>query len=571
MEKRWVHEQVDKTKLENLVGTFKEKGNQIPESLVEILVKRGIDSYEKVLEYINPNKKNIHDPFLMKGMREAIDRIERAIELNESILVYGDYDVDGTTAVSLTYSFLKKFHSELFFYIPDRYKEGYGISFAGVDFAKEKNCKLIIALDCGIKSGDKVEYAKDFGIDFVICDHHIPGAQIPDAVAVLDPKQNDCNYPFKELSGCGIAYKLMQGLCISQEKDPELVNEFVDLVAVSIASDIVSMTGENRILMKMGLHKINSGKATKGIQGLIETSNKKGNLGIIDLLFIVGPRINAAGRISNANKVVELLTSGNAEIIEELSRQIDEHNIVRKKTDEQMTKEALELVDLDPQRFIKKSTIVFKSDWHKGVVGIVASRLIEKHYKPTIVLTEAEGKAVGSARSVLNFDVYEALCDCEEYLENYGGHRAAAGMTIDLKNLEAFKIKFEEAVQRRISEDCLTEPILIDVDLTLSDLNLKFLEILNHFEPFGPDNERPTFRTENASISGDIKVLKEKHLKFQIKDKNISIDCLFWSGIDRLEELKSAQKIDICYRPELNEWNGRKGLQLIIKDYKIKH
>lgn len=560
MQKRWV------VKPKNNV----QKTNKLCDELginaviAELLLHRGIETYQQAKHFFRPSFDLLHDPFLMKDMDKAISRIERAIGNKEKILIYGDYDVDGTTAVSVVYSFFRDFHSGLEFYIPDRYLEGYGISFKGIDYAAENGFSLIIALDCGIKAIEKVNYAKAKGIDFIIGDHHLPGSTIPDAVAVLDPKRRDCPYPYKELSGCGIGFKLIQAFVQKNDMDMQLAYQYLDLVAVSIASDIVPITGENRILTHFGLKKLNT-NPNCGLQALINlSSNKSGHFSVGDIVFQIGPRINAAGRIEHAKDAVKLLISKSLAEAEAYSTTVDDQNTVRKGFDLKITEEALDILDNNELLKQRKSTVLFKADWHKGVIGIVASRLTEKYYRPTVILTQTNGHIAGSARSVLGFDLYEALSECADLLDQYGGHKYAAGLTMRVENVPAFQEKFEAVVQNSITPEMLQQEVLIETELNLKDIDSKFCRLLKQFEPFGPQNEAPILLTRKVQGSGYI--VGTNHIKIVIKQKDsVSFDCIGFGLAEHIDHINEGHKFDICYTIEENNWRGKKNLQLNIK------
>ncbi|MDQ3046959.1 MAG: single-stranded-DNA-specific exonuclease RecJ, partial [Bacteroidota bacterium] len=492
MEKRWKVKSVENPEI--VIKLSEEL--KIDKILASLLVQRGITDYAGAKNFFRPQLKDLHDPFLMKDMDKAIVRLETAIQKNEKILVYGDYDVDGTTAVSLVYSFLKSLPQcaagQISYYIPDRYAEGYGISFTGIDFAKDNNFSLIIALDCGIKSIDKVSYASERNIDFIICDHHRPGDTLPDAVAVLDPKRDDCSYPFDELCGCGVGFKLVQAYAQKNYIPFEQLSEYLDLTAISIASDLVPIVGENRILCYFGLEQINK-SPRRGIKAILELANIKKEVTINELVFTIGPRINAAGRIETGRNAVELLVSETLDHAQTSGRNINITNTERRSLDLTITQHALSMIDNDPELIKRKSTVLFHNEWHKGVIGIVASRLTEKYYRPTIVLTESNGKATGSARSVKDFDVYDAIEACSDLLEQFGGHKYAAGLTLKLENLEAFQKRFEEVVSNTILDHMLIPEIEIDAELDLCNISPKFFRILKQFSPFGPGNPSPVF------------------------------------------------------------------------------
>lgn len=568
MEKRWVIVPKDKTEVSETL----EKDLGIHPVLVQLLLQRDIKSYEQAKEFFRPGLDQLHDPFLMEGMEKAIIRIEEAMGRKEKILVYGDYDVDGTTAVALLFGFFSHYYSYIEYYLPDRYEEGYGLSFKGIDYAVENGYSLIITLDCGIKEIDKVKYAREKGIDVIIGDHHLPGPQLPDAYAVLDPKREDCAYPYKELSGCGIAFKIVQAFVLKNKMPIEYAYQYLDLVAVSIASDIVPITGENRVLAYFGLQKLNSMPCC-GLQALIELSGKPtGNFTINDILFQLGPRINAAGRIEHAKDAVKLLLSKSLSDAVEYSLEIDSQNTLRKGFDLKITEEALEILESDVAQVKKKTTVLFKEDWHKGVIGIVASRLTEKYYRPTIILTQSNGHVTGSARSVLGFDLYEALSECGHLLHQYGGHKYAAGLTMDPKNVEIFQDKFEEVVSRRITDDMLVQEISMDSPLQLTEIDAKFYRILKQFEPSGPLNETPIFLSKDVVVVGNPILVGSNHLKMTvIQSDSSSFDCIGFGLGNFVEILKSGLKCDICYCISENNWREKRTLQLVLKGIKVKN
>lgn len=568
MEKRWVKNRaVD----EQIISQLADQLN-ITAIIATLLVNRGVSNFKEAEEFFRPKPEHIHNPFLMKDMDRAIERIQYAIANNERILIYGDYDVDGTTSVSLVYSFFKPIYANIDFYIPDRYKEGYGISFPGIDYAKENNCKLIIALDCGIKSIEHVNYAKDLAIDFIICDHHLPGHEIPNAYAVLDPKRTDCNYPYKELSGCGIGFKLVQAYCQVENIPLENILKLLDLVVVSIASDIVPVTGENRILAYLGLEYLNK-SPRPGLKALIEKTDCK-ELSINEIVFFIGPRINAAGRIDHAQHAVALLIADSYEEAKRLCEIVDIKNTERKEFDQSITLEAIELLENDEHLKNKKSTVLFNSEWHKGVIGIVASRLIDKYYRPTIILTESNGHAAGSARSVNGFDIYEAISSCSELLEQYGGHKYAAGLTMKIENIPAFIEKFEEIVSNTIHINSLQQEIEIEAELNLIEFNPKFYRILKQFAPFGPGNTKPVFISSNVQLAGDMRVVGKQisnHLKFSIvQNGSYVFDCIAYGLGHYYEKLQDAKSFDICYSIEENTWRDKTSIQLNVKDIRVK-
>ena len=540
----------------------------IEEFVATLLVQRGIETFEQARQFFRPTLADLHNPYLMKDMDKAVKRIELAIENGENILVFGDYDVDGTTAVSLVSSYLKTYYPNVATYIPDRYDEGYGISFKGIDYADDNGFSLIIALDCGIKSIDHVAYAKERNIDFIICDHHRPGNSLPEAVAVLDPKRDDCLYPYDELCGCGIGFKLIQALGENRNQTIEDLTSYLDLVATAIAADIVPMTGENRILAYFGLQVINS-DPRPGFKALIHQI-KKQTLDITDVVFIIAPRINAAGRIKHGNHAVELLTEFDFEQAQQFASEIEAYNSERKDLDKQITKEALSQIieNNEEKRF---TSVVFQEDWHKGVIGIVASRLIETYYRPTLVFTKSGDKYAASARSVKGFDVYNALEACSEHLEQFGGHMYAAGMTLLEENYLTFKNAFEKVVEETIHPDMLIPEISIDAEINLSDITPKLTRILKQFEPFGPQNMTPVFLTKNVKDTGYAQKLgaDEEHLKLFVRQNGSEGMAAIGFGLGNKMELTTNKKpFEAVYCIDENEWNGKTSVQLRLKDIK---
>ena len=539
----------------------------IDKVLSSLLIQRGVQTFDQAKKFFRPSLDDLHDPFLLKDMDIAVSRIEKAIANNENILIYGDYDVDGTTAVSLVSSYLKTITNHIATYIPDRYGEGYGISTQGIDFAADHDFSLIIALDCGIKAIDKVKYASQKNIDFIICDHHKPGDKIPKAVAVLNPKRKDCSYPFDELCGCGVGFKLIQALASKRGKTLEDLTAYLDLVATAIAADIVPITGENRILTYFGLQVINS-NPRNGIKAIIQ-GVKKNILTITDVVFIIAPRINAAGRMKHGNYAVELLTEMDYETAISFAASIEKFNIERKEIDKKITYEALQQIEAADEKE-KFSTVVYSEDWHKGVIGIVASRLIESYYRPTLVFTKSGEKLAASARSVKGFDVYEALKECSEYLEQFGGHKYAAGLTLDPKNYSAFKNKFEEVVKASIDKNLLIPEITIDLELELSEITPKFFRILQQMGPFGPQNMKPVFKTSSIRDNGYGKRVgsDKSHLKLSIIDgaDQKTYNAIGFGLGNKIKSIKGD--FDIAYSLDENEWNGRTSLQLLLKDIK---
>jgi len=538
----------------------------IDEITATLLAQRGIETFEQARKFFRPELRDLHDPYLMKDMEKAVARIEKAIQNNENILVFGDYDVDGTTAVSLVSSYLRSFYPNVATYIPDRYNEGYGVSYLGIDYADDNGCSLIIALDCGIKSIDHVAYAKQKNIDFIICDHHRPGEFLPDAVAVLDPKRNDCFYPYDELCGCGIGFKLIQALGQNRGETTEDLIGYLDLVAAAIAADIVPMTGENRILAKFGLDVIND-NPRPGIKALIHQIKKK-TLDITDVVFIIAPRINAAGRIKHGNHAVELLTEFNFEQAQQFASEIEQYNSDRKDLDKQITKEALQQI-LDNNEHENFTSVVFHETWHKGVIGIVASRLIETYYRPTLVFTKSGDKYAASARSVKGFDVYNALEACAEHLEQFGGHMYAAGLTLKEENYQAFKNAFEEIVKATIHPDMRIPEVSVDAEINFDQITPKTIRILKQFEPFGPLNMTPVFVTKNLRDTGFAKTLgsDNEHLKLYVKQNDTGGIGAIGFGLGNKIGLTTNQlSFEAAYCIDENEWNGQVTLQLRLKD-----
>ncbi|MFH6956542.1 single-stranded-DNA-specific exonuclease RecJ [Flavobacterium aquidurense] len=538
----------------------------VEDFVATLLIQRGIETFEDAKNFFRPSLQHLHDPFLMKDMDKAVARIELAIENQENILVFGDYDVDGTTAVSLVSAYLKTHYPNIATYIPDRYAEGYGISFKGIDFADDNGFSLIIALDCGIKSIDHIAYAKEKNIDFIICDHHRPGEFLPDAVAILDPKREDCFYPYDELCGCGVGFKLIQALGTNRGETIEDLVPYLDLVATAIAADIVPITGENRVLAYFGLQVINS-DPRPGIKALVHQVKKK-TLDITDVVFIVSPRINAAGRIKHGNHAVELLTEFNFEQAQQFASEIEQYNSDRKDLDKQITKEAFQQI-LSNNEQDRYSTVVFQEDWHKGVIGIVASRLIETYYRPTLVFTKSGDKYAASARSVKGFDVYNALDACSEHLEQFGGHMYAAGMTLKAENYKTFKDAFEKQVEETILPEMRTPEIEVDAEINFSDITPKLIRILKQFEPFGPLNMTPVFMTKDAKDTGYAKTLgaDEEHLRLFVKQNTSEGIAAIGFGLGKKIDLVKNQKtFQLAYSLAENEWNGTVSTQLMLKD-----
>lgn len=560
MENLWTLKPIPDTKV---VSSLQESLGVAP-IIATLLAQRGINTFEEAKQFFRPQLSDLNHPFLMKDMDLAVNRLHTAISGNEKVLVYGDYDVDGTTAVSLMYLFLKNKCSHVEYYIPDRYEEGYGVSYKGIDYAKSNGFTLIVCLDCGIKAVEKVAYAKDQGIDFIICDHHRPGEKLPSAVAVLDPKRMDCNYPFKELCGCGVGFKLAQAYHQYFNLPFEDLIPLLDLVVVSIAADIVPIIDENRVLAFYGLQQLNSNPRI-GLKALMTVANRKEIFNISDVVFGLAPRINAAGRIEHGNKAVELLVQEDFSQAKVKAEYIDKHNLTRKELDQNITKEALEKIVPNA-----KTTVVFSEKWHKGVVGIVASRLIETHYRPTIVLTESHGKLTGSARSVSGFDVYNAIDSCSNLLEQFGGHKYAAGLTLKKENLEAFIKQFEQVVSETITSEMLTPKISIDLEMSIADINKKTFRIIEQMAPFGPANSRPVFMVKGMIDNGTGRLIgqEKNHLKLALTDSDNSktLDGIGFGMSDRFPMVQDKQSFDVCFVMDLNEWNGTTNLQLRIKD-----
>ncbi len=559
MDKRW---EVKESKLEIVKQLAKDL--HVSEIVAHLLALRSIETFDKAKLFFRPDLADLNDPFLMKNMRQAVARIEMALNKNQKILVYGDYDVDGTTSVAMMYSFLKRFNNNIDYYIPCRYEEGYGISLKGIDYAYQNSFSLIIALDCGIRAIEQIDYANKRDIDFIICDHHTPSDKTPNAIAVLNPKQFDCHYPYKELSGCGVGFKLIQAYCIKNNISFDQIIEYLDLVTVSIAADIVPLNEENRVLSFYGLKQINS-KPRVGLEALMSTFNKAKKLTMSDLVFKIAPRINASGRIDHAKKAVDILVEEDYDRAKLFAKEIEAHNNSRKDLDQIITKEAIEMIDEN-----KKSTVVFSKKWHKGVVGIVASRLIEMHYKPTIVLVEIDGILTGSARSVHDFNLYEAISKCSHLCEKFGGHKYAAGLSVKKENLNAFIDAFEIAVAEKITKDQLKPKIEVDMEIDINDIDEKLYRIIKQFAPFGPLNASPVFISKGVIDNGYGKKLgsDKSHLRINAKNSRGSIPGIGFRLGGEFEKIKDSQEFDICYSIQENEWNGRKNLQLMLLDIK---
>jgi single-stranded-DNA-specific exonuclease len=541
-------------------------------ALATLLAQRGISTPDEAQAFYHPSIGHLHDPFLMKDMDRAVERIEQALREKEPIMVYGDYDVDGTTSVALVYSVLSRLTGAIMHYVPDRYAEGYGVSTLGIDRAAERGIKLIIALDCGVKAVDKVAYAKEKGIDFIICDHHLPGEELPDAVAVLDPKRSDCTYPYKELSGCGIGFKLMQAFAKHNDMPFNELEELLDLVAVSIACDLVPLDGENRTLAHFGLKHINTGRRRPGIQALLDLSNNRKPLSIMDLVFVLGPRINAAGRIEHGQQAVELLLARDQAEAGNIAKRVDSNNATRQGLDKAITEQALGLFTTDSFLRDAWSTVVFNADWHKGVVGIVASRLIEQHYRPTIVLTESNGKVAGSARSVKGFNVHDAIAACSDLLEQFGGHMYAAGLTMKPENVEAFRQRFEEIVRDSLPPALRTPEEEVDLEVQLDDIQPGFMRGIEGMAPFGPANMKPVFLTRGV-VAREARTIGHDgdHLKFRVHNParpDVELEAIAFRQGGQLDLLRTGKPFSMLYTIEENQWRDRITLQLNVKDIK---
>ena len=560
MEKRW---KIIPSSEEEVDALHREL--QVHPMISRLLVQRGIKDYESARLYFRPDPDHLHDPFLMKDMEKAVNRIRHAFEQKEKILVYGDYDVDGTTAVASLFQFIRKLHPSVDFYIPHRYREGYGISQAGIDHAYANGFSLIISLDCGIKSTELIRQAADKGIDFIVCDHHLPDHELPPAYAILNPKQPDCDYPFKDLCGCGVGFKLMMGLAQRLDLPRESYWQYIDLVVTAIAADIVPITGENRVLAYYGLKKINE-NPSPGIQALIRLAGVQQKIHSQNLVFIIAPRINAAGRMDVAHTAVQLFLQPDLESAMEIAQQLQINNDERKEADSLITGEALEQLKQDPENHHKKSTLVYKESWHKGVVGIVASRLIDTYYRPTIVLTKSGDFVAGSARSVAGFNLYEAIHACREWLLGYGGHFAAAGMTLLPEHVNSFAAAFEKAVADRIKPEQLTPEILIDAEISFNDVTTSLYRIIQQMEPFGPENMRPVFIARKVKNTGYSKMIKEQHIRFVLRQNNITLNGIGFNLKHLFPLVESHDWMDVVFNLDENEYNGQLFLQMRVLD-----
>lgn len=564
MEKKWVYQTLpDLNQVSSLAAEL-----NIHQALASLLIQRGIDTLTKARNFFRPSPDHLHDPFLMKDMHLAVESINRIMSKGQKILVYGDYDVDGTTAVATVYDFLSQHHKNIDYYIPDRYSEGYGLSETGIQYAIDNHCALIITLDCGIKAVDLVNKGVQSGLQFIICDHHLPGKQLPAAKAILNAKQEKCSYPYKELTGCGVGFKLINALCLDWGLPVESVFEYLDLVAVSIAADIVPINGENRVLSYYGLRKLNH-KPRTGLRALLDVGGIKHRIDIPEVVFGLAPRINAAGRIDHARSAVELLLSKNPDNAADWAGSINKNNIERKETDSNITREALTMIDNSSTPNVK-STVLYKENWHKGVIGIVASRCIEKYFRPTIILTQSQDKATGSARSVPGYDIYEAISECSDLLDGFGGHKYAAGLTLSVDKVSEFQQRFEHVVSSTITEDLLTPMLTIDQEIDLDSVSDNFYKILSQMGPFGPGNMSPVFVTKSLTVFSAPKILKQQHLKFRVKsNKGMYLDCIAFGMARFAEAMQSGSHFDLAYTLEMNTFRGEQSLQLMVKDVKL--
>jgi single-stranded-DNA-specific exonuclease len=560
MQKRWHILKQDEAETNALREVLK-----INKTLCGILVQRGLNDFDKARQYFRPQLSHLHSPWLMKDMDKAVDRLMLAFERHEKILVFGDYDVDGTTAVACMFRFLHTIYDRIDFYIPHRYREGYGISQMGIDFARENAFTLIVSLDCGIKSVELIQYAQTLGIDFVICDHHLPGATLPPAVAILNPKQPDCSYPYKELCGCGVGFKLMMALSEKISLPDETWLPYLDLVATAIAADIVPITGENRVLAYYGLKQVND-TPNSGIRALMQLAGISKQMSINNLVFVIAPRVNAAGRMDDARKAVQLFIEKDYPAALAYAEMLHNDNADRREADSAITEEALAVIEKDENGKHRKTTVVYQEHWHKGVVGIVASRLIEKYYRPTVVLTRSGDYVAGSARSVAGFNLYEAIYACREHLLGYGGHFAAAGITLLPENVQIFADTFERVVASQITDELLIPEIIIDAEIHFSEITPSFYNILEQMEPFGPDNARPVFIARKVSDTGYSRIVKEQHIRFILKQDRISLTGIGFNLASKFHLLQMNEPLDIVFTIDENEWNGEKNLQLKVID-----
>ncbi len=560
MQKRWTILPTDETLVNQLHSSLK-----VNKTFCNILIQRGIHNFDQAKEFFRPSLSNLHSPWLMKDMDKAVDRLLLAFQNNEPILVFGDYDVDGTTAVASVFQFLQKIHSPIDFYIPHRYREGYGISKAGIDFAHQQGFTLIVSLDCGIKSTELIAYAQTLGIDFIVCDHHLPDSILPPAVAILNPKQINCNYPYKELCGCGVGFKLMMALSEKLGLSNESYLDYLELNALAIAADIVPITGENRTLAFFGIEKVNTHPSV-GIKALMQLAAVKNRMTLNSLVFTIAPRINAAGRMDDARKAVQLFIANNELDAIKFAEILHSDNTDRREADSSITLEALKILETDPYNATKKTTVIYQEHWHKGVVGIVASRLIETYYRPTIVLTKSGEYAAGSARSVIGFNLYEAIYACRKHLLGYGGHFAAAGMTLATENIEAFAAAFEAEVSNTIPPELLFPELIINATIGLHEITKSLYQLICQMEPFGPDNMRPVFIACKVYNSGYSKIVKEQHIRFVVKQNNTTITGIGFNLAEKFNLLQNNQPFDLVFTIDENEWQGEKSLQLKVID-----
>lgn len=566
-EKKWEYKPYDQAIVDTIY-----KDLNINRSICHLLSQRGVTNYETAKNFFRPELTHLHSPFLMKDMEKAVKRIQQAADDGEKIMIFGDYDVDGTTSVAVVYDFLQKnlpnhYNDQLCFYIPHRYNEGYGLSFAAIDKCSANDIKLLVTLDCGIKSVDKIALAAEKGIDVIVCDHHLPGTDLPQAVAILNPKQEDCSYPYKELSGCGIGYKLISALAEAWDLDMETVYYYLDLVATSIAADIVPITNENRVLTFHGLQRLNK-KPSLAIRTIKEIAGVERPLDISDLVFIIAPRINAAGRMDDANKVVSFFIEEDPAVAKQMAEMLHSDNTERKEVDKSISDEALGLLQNDKSNDDRLSTVLYQSHWHKGVVGIVASRLIDHYYRPTIVLTESNGKITGSARSVVGFNIHDAIYECRDLLDNFGGHFFAAGLTMPMENLEAFKERFEEVVRNSITDKSREPVLLIDAEINLGVIQYKFFNIIKQFEPYGPENLRPVFCSKNViNYRNNCRIVKEQHIRFHVCHENSNaITGIGFNLAHKFDIINQNKPFDMVFTIDENEWHGNKNLQIIVLD-----
>lgn len=566
LEKKWILKPEPNSEVVEML----QKSLGIHKNLCKLLVQRGIQTFDEAKKFFRPNKQLIHDPMAMKNMGDAVRRIGSAFGDGEKIMIYGDYDVDGTTAVAMVYAFFKNFYNNLVYYLPDRYSEGYGISFQSIDYAKKEGITLIIALDCGIKAVEKVAYAKEKGIDYIICDHHLPGDVVPEGI-ILNPKQSDCNYPFDELSGAGVGFKLLQAFCKYNNMEIQKANEYLDLLAVSIGADMVPIVDENRVLAQYGMQKLNE-EPTLGIRAILKQAKIDREVNMRDIGFAIGPRINAAGRIAHASKAVELLITDCDVEAEDGSEDVSLDNAERKILDAETTKEALSVLVSDDAHQGKKSTVVYNENWHKGILGIVCNRIQEHYYRPTIVLTKSGDNYTGSARSVSGYHLYNAINQCSDILESFGGHAFAAGLTIKPENLNEFISRFEAIVESTIKDEQLVPTVEVDIDLPLNDVQPGFFKVLNQFEPFGIGNDQPIFRCNEVKALPNLRVVGRDHLKMDIVEVDnpvVRIPAIAFNQVKHFDHISRGKPFQVCYSLEINEWKGNKTLQANIRDIKI--